>query len=185
MASQTTTQNPTKKEPFFVYIKVGEVYTKYRAWVGDYVVRGLTMGNKEAVKSVVGRMAEARADLIDKVKDLVSMVADHVVKASEARIVDIGLAMGTYFHLGEYIMIQVKVQRLNGHLNERWWGQIRVMFKGADGLKALSKHVVERYVEFYSDKISRDKIYNVLYEAARMAFNAYIWAHKASHSSQA
>jgi hypothetical protein len=172
-------QNPTQKEPFFVGIKVRGEVAKYKAWVGDYVAHGITAGNKEAVKEVVARMAAAQYDLIDKLKQLAATVVDNVVAASRSNAYDIGTHMGTYFHLGEYMAVMVKIQRVtHPRAASKWWGEIRVMFKGSDGHKALSKHVVGRYVEFYSDIVPRDKLYNVVSEAMRIAFNAYMWAHK-------
>jgi len=180
MASQINSQIPQEKEPFFIELKVGKDQTKYRAWVGHYVVRGITRGDKEAVKAVVRRMAEAKVDLIEQLKDMIAMVSENVARASETHMVDIGVVMGTYFHLGEYMGVMVRLERLNGAAGGRWWGQVRVMFKGADGNRALSKHVIERYVEFYSNAVSYDKIYGVLYDMARIVFNAYIWAHRHS-----
>jgi hypothetical protein len=180
MASQINSQIPQKKELFFIELKVGKDQSKYRAWVGHYVVRGKSRGDKEAVEAVVRRIAEAKVDLIDQLKDMIAMVSENVAKASETSMVDIGTVMGTYFHLGEYLGVMVRLERLNGAAGGRWWGQVRVMFKGADGNMALSRHVIERYVEFYSNTVSYDKIYSILCEMARMVFNAYIWAHRKS-----
>jgi hypothetical protein len=179
MAQTINTQNPTKKDPIFLEIKVRGEWAKYRAWVGDYVVDGITANNKEAVKEVVNRMAAAQSDLIDKLKQFVDHVVDNVVATSKTGSYDIGTYMGTYFHLGEYMAVMVKIQRITTpRVNSRWWGMIKVMFKGSDGHKALSKHIVWRYVEFYTDTVPREKLYNVIYFAARMAFNAYWWASK-------
>jgi len=173
MATQLKSQIPTKNAPIFWEIKERGEWTKYRAWVGDYVVDGLT-ANKEAAKEVVNRMAAAENDLIDKLKQLVSSVVDNVVAASQSGSADIGVYMGMTFHLGEYMAIKVTIQRVT-HIraNTRWWGRVVVMFKGYDGYRVLSRHKVWRYVEFYTDTVPRDKLYNVIYEAARIAFNAY------------
>jgi hypothetical protein len=82
------------------------------------------------------------------------------------------------FHLGEYISIMVKLERVT-HVRaaSKWWGEIRAVFSGFDGHKAVSKHMVVRYVEFYSDVVPRDKLYNVVYESARIVFNAYNYAY--------
>jgi hypothetical protein len=180
MNSQINSQIPKEKEPFFIELKVGEEQSKYRAWVGNYVVHGITAGEKEAVKAVVRRIAEAKVDLIEQLKDMIAMVSEHVARASETHMVDIGVVMGTFFHLGEYMGVMVKLERLNGAAGGRWWGRVRVMFKGADGNRALAKHVIERYVEFYSNVVDYNKIYGILYDMARRVFNAYIWAHRNS-----
>jgi hypothetical protein len=174
MTPNQQTQTPTKKDQLFLKVKVDRDITRYKAWVGNYMVRGWTAGGREAVEEVVTRMAEAKVDLIDKIKSLVTSMANNVVAASESGAVDIGMAMGTFFYLGEYLAVMVKIQRVtHPRASSRWWGQVRITFKGFDGHKALSKHVVERYVEFYTDKVDRNKLYSVLYEAARLAFNAY------------
>jgi hypothetical protein len=101
------------------------------------------------------------------------------VVASKSGSSDIGTYMGVVFHLGEYMGIMVKIQRITTpRVNSRWWGMVKVMFKGYDGHKVLSKHKVWRYVEFYDDVVPRDKLYNVIYKTARIAFNAYRWASK-------
>ncbi len=178
MATQINSQT-TEKEPFFVELKVGKELTKYRAWVGRYVVQGVTSGPKDKVKAVVRRMAQARAEPHDNVKALVEAVTDYVVSAFESGAKDVAVAMGNYFHLGEYMRIAVKIERIYRAYGAELWGMVRVMFKGFDGLKALSKHVVWRYVEFYPpNKVDRNELYNILLEAATIAFNAYGWADK-------
>jgi hypothetical protein len=180
MASQLKPQVFPEKEPTFYELKVGKVYTKYRAWIGPYIAKGITMGPEDKVKEVVRRMAHAKAEPLDVIKSLVESVAEYMSTASESGLMDIGVVLGTFFHLGEYMAIMVKLQRLSGpYSHNRVWGEIKVMFKGYDGLKALSKHVVMRYVEFYApNKVDKAQLYNVLYEAARIAYNAYGWAHK-------
>ena len=174
MTQNQQTQTPMKKGQLFLKVKVDKDITKYKAWVGNYMVRGLTAGGREAVEEVVTRMAEAKVDLIDKIKSLIASVANNVAAISESGAMDIGIVAGTSFHLGEYLAVMVKIQRVtHPRASSRWWGQIRITFKGFDGHKALSKHVVERYVEFYTDKVDKNKLYSVLYETARMAFNAY------------
>jgi len=178
MATQLKSQIPTKNTPIFWEIKERGEWAKYRAWVGDYVVDGLT-ANKEAAKEVVDRMAAAENDLIDKLKQFVNHVVDNVVEVSKSSSLDIGVYMGTQFHLAEYMAVKVTLQRVtHPRATSKWWGQIKVMFKGYDGYRVMSKHKVWRYVEFYSDPIPRDKLYNVIYEAARIAFNAYKWSAK-------
>jgi hypothetical protein len=179
MTTQLKSQTPPKKDPVFWEIKVRGEVAKYRAWIGDYVVRGITAGDKDKVREVVNRMAAARNDLIDRLKQLVEAVVDNVVASSKSGAYDIGTYMGTVFHLGEYLGIMVKIQKVTTpRTTSRWWGEIRVVFKGYDGHKALSKHIVGRYVEFYTDTIPREKLYSVIYEAARIVFNAYWWASK-------
>jgi hypothetical protein len=178
------TQNPTKKEPLFWNIwklKVRGDEVKYKAWVGNYLVCGITRGDREAVKDVLNRMAAAENDLIDKVKQLVDQVVENVVMASKSGSYDIGLFMSTIFHVAEFMGIIVDIKRpFNPRLSSKWWGKIKVVFKGADGHMAFSKHGVVRYVEFYGDVVPRDKLYNVIYEAARIAFNAYFWAFRST-----
>ena len=182
MVTQTITQKSqtsTKKSPIFWEIKVRGEWAKYRARVGDYVAGGLTENKEESVREVVNRMAAAENDLIDKLKQLVSSVVDNVVAVSQSGASDVGTYMGTTFHLGEYMGIKVTIQRVtHPRASTRWWGRVMVMFKGYDGYRVLSKHKVWRYVEFYNDTIPRDKLYNVIYEAARIAFNAYKWSSK-------
>jgi hypothetical protein len=174
MTQNQQIQTLTKKDQLFLKVKVDKDITRYKAWVGNYMVRGWTAGGRDAVEEVVTRMAEAKVDLIDKIKTLVASVANNVATASESGAVDIGMAVGTFFHLGEYLAVMVKIQRVtHPHVSSRWWGQIRITFKGYDGHKALSEHVVQRYVEFYTDKVDKDRLYSVLYETARVAFNAY------------
>jgi hypothetical protein len=174
MATQTKTQIPTQKPVFFKKVKVVGEIAKYKAFIGDYLVRGITAGSEAAVREVVNCMAAAPHDLIDKVRQLVASVVDNVIAVSKSGVFNVGTYAGVVFHLGEYIGVMVKLERVT-HIRaaSKWWGEIRVIFKGNDGHKALSKHVVVRYVEFYSDVVSYDKLYNTVYEATRIAFNAY------------
>lgn len=181
-AQKTQTQTSTKK-PVFLRVKDVKDHTKYKALVDVYTVSGLTAGGREAVEEIVTRMAEAKADLVDKVKSVVATVADNVATASGSGAVDIGMAMGVYFHLGEYMVIAVKIQRITyPRAVSRWWGVVGVSFKGFDGHASLSRHTVKRYVEFYTDKVDRDKLYSILYETARTAFNAYGYVLNKKHA---
>ena len=174
MASQLKPQIFPEKEPFFIELKVGKELTKYRAWVGPYIVKGITEGPADEVKAVVARMARAEAEPIEDIKSLVAAVADYVAAQSQTGITDITVSMGRYFHLGEKMVVMVKAEYLNRYYGGSWWTEVKVMFKGDDGLKALSRHVVMRIFESEPPHmIDRDKLYNVLYEAARIAYNAY------------
>ncbi len=179
MASQIKSQNPTQKQVFFKKVKVVGEIAKYEAFIGDYLVRGITAGSEAAVREVVNRMAAFQYDLIDRVRQLVASVVDNVIAVSKSGVFNVGTYAGVVFHLGEYIGIMVKLERVT-HIRafSKWWGVIKVVFKGFDGHKTLSRHVVVRYVEFYSDMVAHDKLYNVVYEAARIAFNAYKYASK-------
>jgi hypothetical protein len=174
MASQIKSQIPTQKQVFFKKVKVAGEIAKYEAFIGEYLVRGITAGSKAAVEEVVNRMAAASHDLIDKVKQLVASVVDNVIAVSKSGVFNVGTHAGVVFYLGEYIGVMVKLERVT-HVRaaSKWWGEIRAVFKGSDGHKAVSKHVVVRYVEFYSDMVPLDKLYHVVYEAVRIAFNAY------------
>jgi hypothetical protein len=179
MATQTKPQIFPEKEPFFIELKVGKELTKYRAWVGPHVVWGITSGPADKVKAVVARMARAEAEPIEDIKSLVASVADYVAAQSLTGITDITVKMGRYFHFGEKMVVMVRAQYLNRYFGGSWWAEVRVAFKGDDGLKALSRHMVMRFVEFEPPHIiDRDKLYNVLYEAARIAYNAYRRAEK-------
>ena len=173
MATQNKIQVFPEKEPVFVDIKVGKELTKYRAWIGHYFVKGITEGSADEVKAVVRRMAEARAEPVEEIKALLEVVADYVATHSQTGLTDIAVKMGRHFHFGEKMVVMVKAEYLNRYYGGSWWVEVRVMFKGDDGLKALSKHIVSRIVEF-GVAIDRDRLYNMLYEAARIAFNAYI-----------
>jgi hypothetical protein len=179
MAIQTNPQVFPEKEPFFIELKVGKELTKYRAWVGPHVVWGITEGPADKVKAVVARMARAEAEPVDDIKSLVASVADYVAAQSQTGIVDIAVKMARYFHFGEKMVVMVRAQYLNRYYGGQWWVEIRVMFKGDDGLKALSRHMVMRFVELEPPHIiDRDKLYNVLLRAARIAYNAYRRAEK-------
>jgi len=179
MATQTKPQVFPEKEPVFVDIKTSKGLTKYRAWVGPYIVHGITEGPVDKVKAVVARMARSEAELIEDIKSLVASVADYVAAQSQSGITDIVVSMGRYFHFGEKMVVMVRAEYLNRYYGGSWWVEIRVMFKGDDGLKALSRHMVMRFVEPEPPHmIDRDKLYNVLYEAARIAYNAYRGAEK-------
>ena len=174
MVSQTKSLKSREKEPFFVDLKVGKDLTKYKAWVGTYVVEGVTSGPKDKVKAVVRRMAQARAVPHDNVKALVEAVTNQVMAAIESGSKEVGVVMGNYFHLGEYMRIVVKIERIYRPHGTELWGMVRVMFRGDDGLKALARHVVWRYIDFYpNSKVNRDMLYEVLLEAATIAYNAY------------
>jgi len=109
MVTQTKSLKSREKEPFFVDLKVGKDLTKYKAWVGTYVVEGVTSGPKDKVKAVVRRMAQARAEPHDNVKALVEAVTNQVMAAIETGSKEVGVVMGNYFHLGEYMRIVVKI----------------------------------------------------------------------------
>ncbi len=174
MASQIKSLNPTEKEPFFVELKVGKELTKYRAWVGSYVVEGVTSGPRDKVKALVRRMAQAEAEPNHNVKALVEAVTDHVMAAIENGAKEVGVVMGNFFLMGEYMRIAVKIERIYRPNGVELWGMVRVTFRGDDGLKALAKHAVWRYVDFSSDnKVDRDRLYRILLRAATIAFNAY------------
>jgi len=179
MITQTKPQVFPEKEPFFIELKVGKELTKYRAWVGPHIVKGITKGPADKVKAVVARMARAEAEPIEDIKSLVAAVADYVAAQSQSGNTDITVKMGRYFHFGEKMVVMVRAEYLNRYYGGSWWVEIRAMFKGDDGLKALSRHVVMRFVESEPPHmIDRDKLYNVLYEAARIAYNAYRGAEK-------
>ncbi len=173
MATQINSQTPTVNQVFFKKIKVSGEIAKYKAFIGYYLVRGITAGSEAAVREVVNRMAAAQNDLIDKVRQLVASVVDNVIAVSKSGVFNVGTHAGVV-HLGDYIGIMVKLERVT-HIRaaSKWWGVIKVVFDGYDGHMVRSKHMVVRYVEFYSDNVPRDKLYNVVYEAARIAFNAY------------
>jgi hypothetical protein len=179
MATPKTPQIFPEKEPFFIELKVGKELTKYRAWVGPHVVWGITSGPADKVKAVVARMARAEAEPIEDIKSLVAAVADYVSAQSQTGIVDIAVKMARYFHFGEKMVVMVRAQYLNRDYGGQWWAEIRVVFKGDDGLKSLSKHMVMRYMDFEPPHIiDRDKLYNTLLQAARIAYNAYRRAEK-------
>jgi hypothetical protein len=134
--------------------------TRYKASIGDYFVYGVTSGGEKSVKDVLARMSAARAELTDELKRVVTSAVNTAVAASESGALDIGVAMGT-------------LRVTHPRATSKWWGVIRAMFKGFDGHKARSTHIVQRYVEFYTDKVDRDKLYRILYEVTQMAFNAY------------
>jgi len=164
---------PARREPVILKIKVGADAAKYKALVSDYFAYGVTAGSKEAVSDVLARMSAARADLTDSLKHMIASVADNVVAASESGAMDVGVAVGTLYS-GEHFAVMVKVHRVtHPRATSKWWGVVYAMFKGFDGHKTQSRHIVRRHVEFYTDKIDRDKLYRVLYEAARIVFNAY------------
>jgi hypothetical protein len=163
---------PSKKELLILKMKADADNTTYEALVNDYVVHGSTAGGEEAVRDVLARMSAAQADLTDDLKRIVASAADVAVAASESGALDISVTMGT-FHLGEYLAVAVEIHRVtHPRATSKWWGVVRAVFKGFDGRRAQSEHVVERTVEFYTDKVDRDRLYRVLYGATRMAFNA-------------
>jgi hypothetical protein len=175
METQTKSQN-LKKELFFKDIKVRGELASYSAWVGDYAVRGITKADEEGIKSLVARMSEAKADLIDKLERMVASVAESAVANMEAGIMDISMYAGTSFHLGEYLGVVLKI-RWSVRVYNRWWGVTYAVFKGYDGLITNSRHVVRRYVEFPED-VNLAELYSAIYQATRMAYNAYGWAHR-------
>jgi septum formation topological specificity factor MinE len=153
---------------------------RYRALVGDHVVHGVTIGGEPAVMGVVNRMARAEADLLPKLRSMVEAIVDHVVKATEVGVNNVEVAMGAFFHTSEYLEVSVNIRRLAISPtwdSGRWWGVVKAMFKGEDGHKPLSKHVVEYHFESYG-AVDRDILYSRTYQAARMAYNAYVWANK-------
>jgi hypothetical protein len=179
MATQTnTTQVFPQNQPIFIDVRTKGSLVKYRAWVGPHIVRGLTKGPVEKAKEVVARIARATEDVPDVVRELVHNVTDYIVENSH--LTEVAVMLSTFFLFGEYIAIRVRLQRLNGPIsNGRVWLHVTVLFKGDDGLKALSRHVVERFFELYApNQVDRDQVYNVIYTAARIAFNAYKGAGK-------
>jgi len=179
MATQTKPEIFPEKEPFFIELKVGKELTKYRAWVGPHVVWGLTSGPADKVKAVVARMARAEAEPVDDIKSLVASVADYVSAQSQSGNSEITVKIGRYFVYGEKMVVMVRAQYIPRYYGGSWWVEIRVVFKGHDGLKPLSRHMVMRILESEPPHmIDRDWLYNVLLRAARIAYNAYRGAGK-------
>jgi len=171
-----TKPHSTKREISFKDIKVRGELAEYKAWIGSYMVRGITKA--EGVKSVLTRMSETRAELIDKLERIVVSVVENVAAGMETGAMDVGVYMGTYFQLGEYLGVAVKIQRVtHPRVYNRWWGVVRSVFRGYDGLIVNSRHAVKRYVEF-PDNVDRAKLYDVICQTARIAYNAYGWAHR-------
>jgi hypothetical protein len=167
---------PAEKEPQILTrilkVKADADSVTYEALVNSYFVRGTTAGGEEAVRDVLARMGAARADLPDDLRRIVASAADTAAAASESGALDIDVVMKT-LSLGEHIAVMVELHRVtHPRAASKWWGMVRAVFKGFDGHTAQSEHVVQRAVEFYTDKVDRDKLYRVLYEVARMAFNA-------------
>jgi len=179
MATQTKPQVFPEKEPVFVDMKTSKELTKYRAWVGPHVVRGITSGSPDMVKEVVTRMARAEAEPPYVVKSLVASVADYVAAQSQTGNTEVSVKLARHFYFGEKMVVMVRAQYLNRYYGGAWWAEIRVVFVGDDGLKALSRHMVMRFIEFEPPHvIDRDKLYNVLMRAVRIAYNAYRGAEK-------
>jgi len=79
--------------------------------VGDFLVYGAT-ASEAAVNEVLSRMAEAKADLIPELARLVDAVVDQVVNSVASGATDIVVALGTNFHLGEYLEVGVRIERV-------------------------------------------------------------------------
>jgi hypothetical protein len=183
MASGNEIQIFPEKEPVFIEIKSTKDRIRYRAWIGHFVARGVTMGSVDRLKEVVARMARAEAEP-KPVKHLVDMATDYVVNASMYGLMDIGVVLGTHFHMGEYLGVMVKLQRLNSpYYSTRVWAEIRAFFKGYDGLMSLARHSVLSYIEFYApNMVDRDKLYRTIYQAVRIVYNAYGFAGRDLHA---
>ena len=176
MATKTITQKPTEKESFFLIdIRTRGELTKYKALVGDYLVRGITTGGRKAVVELLDRMAAAKADLNDALKELVDQVASKAAEVMEAAI-DAAVYLGTYFRVAEYMGVMVKAARYHRPYGTSMWVEIRAIFKGYDGYTTGAKVVVTRYIEFYPpNKVDRNKLYRTIYDAVRIAVNAHGW----------
>ncbi len=178
METQTKSQNSVKKELFFKGIKVRGELANYSAWANGCTIHGITKADEKGIKSIVARMSEAKADLVDKLERMAASVAESVVANMKAGIMDIGMYAGTSFHLGEYLGVALKIRwSTHARVYNRWWGATYAVFKGYDGLISNSRHAVRRYVEF-PENVNLAELYSAVYQVARMAYNAYGWAHR-------
>jgi hypothetical protein len=137
------------------------------------------MGGRKAVELLLERVSESPREPVDILKELADHVVNHVTSAiNKSGMIETGVFMATHFHVVEYMGVAVKISRLYRPHGITLWAEIRVLFKGYDGNMVNSKHVVTRFVEFYSpDKIDRNELYKAVYGAIRVAYNLYGGVH--------